>query len=158
MKVKSLIVAGLLVLFAIIVMAATLNGIDVPLAVKNTFSQKYPSAQDVEWELEETDVYEAEFKLDNVRMSSCFKKDGTWTGTETEINSDDLPPAVKKNIAANFSDYEVEEAERCERPEGDIVWEVELENEDVELEVVFSTDGKILEKEIKKEDDEEDNN
>lgn len=157
MKIKLLIIA----LFAAISAIAcnqTLIKIDVPKAVKDAFAAKYPTAQKVEWEMEEEGEYEAEFKLSGKEMSANFKADGTWIETETAIKSKDLPQAVKDAISSEFPDYEIEEAEQLERPDLAMGYEVELENEetDEEMSVVFTADGKVLEKKMSEDDDDND--
>jgi len=155
MNVKYLAIMGLVALTGIIGISMTMNNIDVPEIVKNAFAQKYPAAQKVEWEMEETDEYEAEFKLNGEEISANFKKDGTWLGTETEMDKADLPQAVKDSIAATFPEHEIEEAERCEKPNGVIAYEVELENEknDLEFKAIFSADGQLIKKEMEEEED-----
>ena len=154
MKARTYGIAGMVALFEIIGMSMAINKIDVTETVKTDFSQKYPEARQVEWEMEEADEYEAEFKLKGVEMSANFKKDGTWLGTETEIDEDDLPKVVKDGITSNFPGYDIEEAELSEKPDGVLVYEVEMENEkeDIELKAVFSLNGKIIKKEIGEEE------
>jgi hypothetical protein len=58
---------------------------DVPPAVNTAFQQKYPSAQNVEWEAEKTEghlVFEAEFKVDGKKKEAYFKPDGTFLKEE----------------------------------------------------------------------------
>ena len=131
--------------------------IEVPQAVKNAFNQKYPAAKKVEWELEKVGEYEAEFKMNREEMSANFLEDGTWVGSETELDKDDLPQAVKKGIAAKFPGHEIEEAELSEKPNGIITYEVELENEkeDAEFKAVFAADGNFIKKEMNNEDEDD---
>ena len=157
MNKKSLVMAGFIALIGIVGMSMATNSIDVPTAVKNAFTQKFPDAQKVEWELEEVGEYEAEFKLNGEEMSANFKEDGTWVGTETEIAVENLPQAVKEGITATFPDHKIEEVEYCDKSNGITVYEVELENEktDTEFKAVFSADGKFIKKEIEEEDENE---
>jgi hypothetical protein len=58
---------------------------DVPPAVVTSFKTKYPSAENVEWEVEKSDghlVFEAEFKLDGKSKEAEFKMDGTFVKEE----------------------------------------------------------------------------
>lgn len=154
MKFKLLIFA----LLASISVFACSTEIDVPQAVKAAFAKKYPTAQKVEWEMEDATEYEAEFKMDGKEMAANFNTDGTWLVTETEIKTKDLPQAVKDAIAKSFPNYELEEAEQMEKPGMALAYEVQLENEetDEELEAVFAADGTLLEKKIKDDEDEDD--
>ena len=58
---------------------------DVPPTVMNGFTEKYPGANDVEWEVEKEDghlIFEAEFKQDGKKKEACFKPDGTFVKEE----------------------------------------------------------------------------
>ena len=61
---------------------------------------------------------------------------------------------MKDGITSNFPDYYIEEAELSEKPDGVLVYEVEMENEkeDIELKAVFSLNGKLIKKEIGEEE------
>ncbi len=132
--------------------------IEVPQAVKNAFNQKYPAAQMVAWELERIGEFEAEFKLNKKEMSANFLEDGTWVGSEIEIEKKDLPVTIKNSITVKFPDYEIEEAEISEKPNGEKLYEVELENGKTKMEfkAIFSVDGSFVKKEIEEEDEEND--
>jgi CheY-like chemotaxis protein len=142
--------AYLLALFACSAFAQT------PAAVLAAFQQKYPAAQAVEWETEDEGVFEADFKLDNKKMSAAFDAKGTWLETEMAIKKSALPEAVRAAIAKEFPDYEIDEAEQVETP-GGMQYEVVLENEDgdteIEVEALFSSDGKLLKQEKEEKDD-----
>jgi hypothetical protein len=58
---------------------------DVPQAANSAFQQKYPAAQNVEWEAEKADghlVFEAEFMMDGKKKEAYFKPDGTFLKEE----------------------------------------------------------------------------
>lgn len=160
MKIKVAIIT-MVALLGILGMSMTKDNtskIVVPQAVKNAFNHKYPAAKKVAWELEKVGEYEAEFKLNRKEMSANFMEDGTWVGSETEIGEDDLSQIVKDGIAAKFPNYEIEEAELSEKPNGVLEYEVELENEkeDKELKAIFSTEGIFIKKELKNDADDDD--
>ena len=66
----------------------------VPAVVKAEFAKKYPDAQRVKWEKEETN-FEAEFRLENEEMSAVFDAKGNQLETEKEIQVSQLPAAVQ---------------------------------------------------------------
>jgi hypothetical protein len=131
---------------------------DVPAAVEEAFNQKYPDAKKVAWASED-DGYEAAFKLKGKKMEAEFDAKGNWLETDTEMKVKDLPEAVTKAIADQFPDAEIEEAERVSTPQWAEAYEVEVEWEkegkEMEMELVFSKDGKLLSKEMGDEDDDE---
>lgn len=154
MKTIALILAstGLLAFFGITIFQ---QKPDIPQVVVDAFWQKYPEAKSVDWE-EEGEEYEAEFKIGKVEMSANFAKSGEWLKTETEIDINSLPDAVRQGITTNFPNSEIEEAEQLELPNQALAYEVELEGtQDQEIETVFAADGRLLSKKVIKEEAEE---
>lgn len=152
-----------LIIFSLLVMisiAATNTNqslkVDVPAAVLDAMNARYPDAENVKWETEDDDEYEAEFKMDKAEMSATFEEDGTWVETETKMKKSDLPNVVKEAIALEFEEYKIESVEKLETPDYPVAYEVSLENEEegAELEVVLSPEGEILTQKIKGEDEE----
>lgn len=156
-KIIVVILIPLIGIFGVSMTIAENAKIKVPQAVKNAFNQKYPAAEKVAWELERAGEFEAEFKLAKKEMSANFLEDGTWVGSETEMEEEHLPTVVKNEIAAKFRDYKIEEAELSEKPDGVIVYEIELENEreDIEFTAIFAANGSFIKKEMEKEDDDD---
>lgn len=54
------------------------SDLEVPEAVKTAFSQKFPAAKKVSWDMESASEWEAEFKLEGNEYSANFLTDGTW--------------------------------------------------------------------------------
>ena len=126
--------------------------ITVPTAVKSAFATKYPTASDLEWEMESPTEYEAEFEENGSEKSAVFTADGTWKETEVEIGESDLPEAIRAVISSEFPGYEIEKAETVETPKTALAYEVELEGENT-IDVVISIDGRILKRDVKSEDE-----
>lgn len=135
---------------------------DVPSSVKKVFEQKVSNAKDVEWEYDgEEKLWEVEYEIGKSEFTSAFDENGKWVETEKEIKFSELPEAIKETLKSDFSDYEVEEIEFVETPEGKFYEvEVELEKDDkeVEFDLLFSPDGKVVKKEQEKDDEEDDDN
>ncbi|MBD3270561.1 hypothetical protein GF376_03470 [Candidatus Peregrinibacteria bacterium] len=132
---------------------------DVPANVKKAFEQKVSNAKDVEWEYDSEDkLWEVEFEIGKAEFTSAFDENGKWVETEKEIKFSELPEGVKATLKADYSDYEVEEVELVEKPEGKFYEvEIELEKDDKELEfeLLFSPDGKFIKEEQEKDDDDD---
>jgi hypothetical protein len=126
------------------------KSMEVPREVTATFQQKYPSAESIEWEMEDGD-YEAEFKIGGQEMSANFTKAGKWLESETEMKVSDLPAAVVASITTNFPGAKVTEAEKLDLPDASSAYEVKLEGGQ-EIEAVFSASGELLKKTIEEED------
>ena len=122
-----------------------------PENVKKEFAKKYPAAQSVKWVSEETNEWEAEFKVNGKEMSSSFDEKGIWLETESKISEKELPASVTNTIAKNFAGFKTGEASANETPKGK-GYEVELTNGETSLEVIFDNSGKVIKNtEIKKE-------
>lgn len=132
-------------------------GKDTPAAVKSAFSQKFPKAKKVKWEKENANEWEAEFKMNGKEYSANFASNGDWTETEYEIRKSDIPADIMAILDANFTDYEIEEAEVAETAAGKS-YEFEIEQGEEEFEVVIDAQGKLTRKkeDEKNENDDED--
>ncbi len=158
---------GLVILIGVFGISMTIDKTEIPKAVKEAFSKKYPTAKKVEWETEENgeeetsasmeEEYEVQFKLNGNKTTAKFKADGSWLETESELKKSDLPQMVQTAIAAQFSGYDLNEVELVETPEIAKAYEVKLENEknDSEVKALFSPDGTLLSQKVKDKNDNE---
>src|ERR1041384_806003 len=58
---------------------------DVPTAVMTTFNNKFPTATNVQWEVQKEDggkIYQAEFTQNGKRFKAQFAPDGTFLGKQ----------------------------------------------------------------------------
>ncbi len=127
----------------------------VPQVVKDAFAKKFPTAKKVDWEKENKNEWEAEFKLNKVKYSANFLEDGTWKETEYEIDKKEVPKNVILSLESSFPGYEIEEAEISETAEG-MVYEFEIEKGKSEIEVTINSFGKVIKKHIDKDVEDED--
>jgi uncharacterized membrane protein YkoI len=125
---------------------------DVPQKVKDAFAKKFPTVKKVDWEKESENEWEGEFKMNKIEYSANFSSDGTWLETEHEIDIKDVPENVMKTLKAEFSEYEIEEAEISETPKGSF-YEFAIEKGETEMEVVLNSNGEILKSEKEENDD-----
>ncbi len=73
-------------------------------------------------------------------MAACFDNSEVWL--ETEVNKKNLTAEVFKAINLEFEGWEIDEAERVLTPEMK-GYEIVLEKEDTEVEVIVAADGKL---------------
>tara|TARA_R110000744_G_scaffold273107_1_gene386012 strand:- start:1421 stop:1885 length:465 start_codon:yes stop_codon:yes gene_type:complete len=139
------------VIIGSVIYAFGLN-IETPQRVKEAFSMKFPTVKKVKWEKESVTEWEAEFKIKSIEYSASFLEDGTWKETEHEIKKSDIPESINYMLNSEFKGYKIEEAEISETINGS-VYEFELEKGGEELEVVFDLNGKLVKKELLKEED-----
>ena len=137
--------------------AFTSGGDKAPQKVKNAFAKKFPTAKKVKWEKENEKEWEAEFKMNRTEYSANFLSDGTWQETEHEIKEKEVPQNIMSSLKKAFPDFEMEEAEISETAKG-MVYEFTIEKGETEMEVAIDTNGKLIKKEIKKDNDEGEDN
>lgn len=145
-------------LLVVLIIAASFMSCDndatAPQKVKDAFAKKFPSATNVEWEKESDTEWEADFKLNGKKHSSNLMQDGTWVETEYEVTESEIPQIVVNAFNSNFEDYEIEDIELTETKDGK-AYEMSIEKGESEMEVVIDANGKILKKENKQEDEED---
>lgn len=152
---KKIMFVFMVSLIAGLAQAQKLKESEVPSVVKDSFAKRFPNAKEVKWSKESATEFEAEFETGKVEQSVNFDQEGKWLVTETEIKSSQLPAAVQATIAKEFSGYKIEESEKAETFDKGMFYEVELEKGEMNYEVQISVDGKVLKKELKKENKEE---
>ena len=123
--------------------------ITLPATIENYLTDNYPDYSVDESEEETlcdgTVVYEVELENDNDdELELTFDLEGNLLFSETEIDNSELPAAINNSISTNYADYQTEEAERLDMADGTTRYEVELENGDSELEVLFEADGTVI--------------
>lgn len=134
--------------------AMAMENTPVPEAVENAFKAKFPNAEDVEWELENDNLWEVEFEMNDIEYEATFSADGTWLETETEVEEENLPATVKAALDAKYADYDLEEIEQVETPTGSF-YEMEIDADDEEFEISIDASGqiKVLSEEDERDDD-----
>jgi hypothetical protein len=129
--------------------------VTIPDMVKKAFSVQYPNVAKVEWSLEKTGEYEAEFKLNNTDMSVVYDEKGTALEIESEIKEIELPQDVKATIAKDFAGYKISEVEKTDA-KGVITFEISAEKGEKEFELVFDKNGKLLKQKMENEEKDKD--
>ncbi|MBE9492388.1 MAG: PepSY-like domain-containing protein [Bacteroidetes bacterium] len=145
----------ILFVFVVLLCITACGQISAPSAVQKAFDTKYPKAENIKWEQEEANDWEAEFKLDGKEMSAIFDNSGKWLETETEVKKKDLPAEVFKSLSIEFDGFEIDEVEFVEKPDFK-GYEIALEKEETEVEVLVTKTGEITIKKVNAEDEDED--
>jgi len=118
----------------------------VPAAVTSAFKEKFPTTTKTSWEIENTNEYEAGFKLNGEEVSANFDNTGKWLETETEIKVSDLPSAVLDALAKDYAGFKIEEASKIESVKYGNCFEAEVKKGEEAFDVLFTSDGKVLSK------------
>lgn len=111
-------------------------------AVLKTFNEKFPTATDVKWGIENKTEYEADFKLDGKSLSANLKDDGTWLVTESGVSPKELPVAIGEYLNKNMPGAEIKETAKLDLPGGVVNYEIEIKGADY----IFDADGKFIKK------------
>lgn len=96
-----------------------------PAAVVEGLNKKWPQAQNVAFEKEARDYWEAEFTQDGQELEAHFLSDGTLLAVSQEVALDQAPEALKRAMGGKMS-Y-VKELERFELAGGPTLWKMEFE-------------------------------
>jgi hypothetical protein len=120
--------------------------IDVPAAVKSTFTKDFPAVKEAKWDAE-NEGFEAEFQLDGVEHSANYDKTGHRTEIEVAIKSEELPKAALEYIKTNYATYELKEAAKITDDKNVVTYEAEVGLKDESFDLIFDASGKFISKE-----------
>jgi hypothetical protein len=126
--------------------------INVPEVVKKAFATQFPKVAKVNWVLEKTGEYEAEFNSNKIEMSAVFDEKGILLETESEIKEAALPQTIKSVLAKDFAGYKIDEIAKTEAKDA-VTYEMAAKKDKKEYGLVFDKNGKLLKQEEEKEDE-----
>ncbi|MBI9071129.1 MAG: PepSY-like domain-containing protein [Melioribacteraceae bacterium] len=144
-----------IVLIALFTCGIFAQEVNVPENVKTKLNSLFPKATDVEWDLEDSNVWEAEFTSEGKNYSVSIDNTGKWLETESSMEKENLPPEVFKSLSLEFEGFEIESVESIMRPEFE-GFELLLEKEDTSVEVLATKSGKLTIKKVALEDEDDD--
>ncbi|MCB9231259.1 MAG: PepSY-like domain-containing protein [Bacteroidia bacterium] len=115
---------------------------EVPQALKGSFAVMFPDAQNLDWAVKD-DGFECEFTVNGLESEVKYDLSGNILVVERGLKEDELPVEVASYISAHFPELSFMEA--SEVVEGEVtVYEVDLEGNGVETELLFSSTGQLL--------------
>ena len=112
-----------------------------PAEVKKAFDEKFPNATKVKWGQESILVWEVEFKENGMNIYANFTENGTWIGTETQIEESELPQSVVDEINKMYPDWKIIKAGKTESPGKSIFYEVTIKSGKLKKTVKYTADG-----------------
>lgn len=115
-----------------------------PEEVATAFKTKYPKVKKVEWVKTGDSQWQAEFEMSEKEVQVVFDESGTWLGTNTEIDIKKAPEAVRNAVAEKYKNYTVTEINMVEIANGEVMYQLDLDNGDSELRTMFYADGRIV--------------
>lgn len=125
------------------------NSIDVPNAVLTAFNNEYPTVVSPTWEFEDP-YYVAKFKYNGNETDVWYNTAGTMLLTVEELQSSQLPQAIKANIASSkYSAWTYDGVDLIQRDGFSSIYRVELDDPKSEGEVtLYYTASGVLIKEV----------
>ncbi len=146
MKARFILLAAFL--FAAVLSLSSFRGHDrddlrhdqVPATVMQTFERMYPGVR-AQWEKDDHQ-YKAEFRKGRNETEAWFKKNGTWTRTETDVNPQDLPAPVKEYVRSKYPNSRIDDADLIEKPNKGSYYELEIEKGHSEVKIKVNADGR----------------
>jgi len=110
----------------------------------NAFNSKYPNAGKVEWETK-AGYKVADFFIDSKEAEAWFDIDGSWVMTEIDVTFAELPAEVQNSFkASTYASWRVDDVDKLERSNTDVVYVVEVEQGKEEFDLYYSADGTLL--------------
>jgi hypothetical protein len=154
-------VVAVIALLAVVASAGEAEAVEkenLPEAVLKAFQKAYPNVQiagyDTETEKGQTH-YEIETKADQFEKDYIYLEDGTLVQIEEGMPVKSLPQSVMGALKKAHPGGEVEEAEKITRGTT-IEYEIVVEVDDGEFEMLVSSDGQVLASGEMEEEEEED--
>lgn len=132
--------------FLVIILSATssLFAGTPPMAVQEAFTQKFPGTKEVKWGKENATEWEANFIINETKISANFDSKGKWLETETEIPVTQLPPAVLASLQSNYPNWKVAGADKIESIKKGIFYEAVIQSAKKKKEVFLKEDGTFI--------------
>jgi len=113
-------------------------------AAEKAFMQKFPTAKEVKWEMEEKDNYEATFLMDGKKGSTNFSGKGEWMETEMAIPQANTPAIVMEGFKKAFAGATIKEVYKIESKEGKNYFEIEYSLKGKTKEAKLDPTGKLM--------------
>lgn len=121
----------------------------IPSAVTDSFKEKYPDANGVEWR-DKVSVFSAVFSRDGVSYEAKYNSKGEWLNTESELAVDDLPSDVREGFEkSKYADWEIEKIHKIQLPGDKVQYRVLVGKTDIQKKnLVYSSQGRLLKDKI----------
>ncbi len=139
MSFKLLLVAAWCMLSAL-----TLKAVTPPAAVIHAFQTQFPNVDQVSWEKENANEYEATFYAAKIKMSVVYDETGKWIETETAITIVQVPALVIYGFQQHYKDKTIVAIDKIINNKGETHYEFEFKNGFRTKEVLFDKEGNEL--------------
>lgn len=112
--------------------------------IVSAFNEKYPEAKKVSWETKQS-YKVADFIFESKEREAWFDVQGNWLLTETDLRFDELPLAVQESfVSGAYTAWQVDDVDMIERYNTEIIYVVEVEKGDQEIDLYYTEDGTLI--------------
>ena len=113
--------------------------------VSEAFFNKYPTADQVEWENERAYIT-AKFWQEQLAHTVWFDQFGQWYMTEIELNQiEKLPAAVRTAFeSSEYKAEQIDDIDRLERLDSEDIYVIEVKKEGREYHLCYTEDGVLV--------------
>lgn len=118
----------------------------IPEPVEDNFVQMHPTAERVEWNLEEG-KYHVEFEISTRERSALFSADGKLLEYSEEIQEQYLPSASMEYLQKSFGDNAIDEVHRVKQDQ-QTFYRVNLHQDEEYAVLEFDENGQLLEQQV----------
>ena len=115
----------------------------IPGAVVDTFHEMFQGATQVHWDKVNDLVYKADFVDKGKKVSVLFNMDGVWQKTTRQINQEDLPDTVVKEIDKNFKNDKIVYAATVKNMIG-MNYKIDLKHDSTTIELTYDLNGDLI--------------
>jgi hypothetical protein len=143
----------LFVAFALVISLSAQNKSEVKVTekAKATFAKLYPDVKDVKWVEVSKSEFKAEFKKDSKAMATFIDAEGNLIKTKSEISKSVLPKGVEEFVAKNYKEWAITKTAKVVDAKGVVTFETQITKEQMKENLMFTKDGKYIEKKEMKE-------
>lgn len=118
----------------------------VPDKVMVSFKEKFPDIKNEKWEMIDSNIYEASFKLNDKEMYVDYRESGEWLETEYKIEKSELPQSVSLVVENEFVTYTAEEYRKVDSEQHGECYHVKLKKDSETMWILLSENGVVLNK------------
>ena len=117
---------------------------EVPSAVFQAFTQKYPEAKTRTWKTK-NDEYEVDFYVSMKKYEAKLEADGKWKKTSYKVTERDIPSAVTGAFkASEFAGWSMEDGYSVETPEAKNLVMLKVTRSKDTMELLYSATGDLI--------------
>lgn len=127
-------------LMAILIFAGCKENKKAPQSMQVSMEKLFPGISKVEWDNEEDNTWEAEFKNNGIKTSVTFIADGTLKEIEEEIALADFPQAAQNYLKQNYPGEKVEDIAKMTDNRNIVTYEAEVKDFDL----IFDAQGNFM--------------